>query len=671
MSEINLLDFIPEDLNKFYDTIQNIFPVCLKCQKPVFIQNIIDNKLVKIKIDCEYCQDSQKLTTEEYIDKLNALLPEKFKCAEHSEKLCYGFCQECNKWFCVECFKDHFSENHTLYVSQFKIRPTCQAHPQEPACFFEKDNGTYLCMKCDYQSKLDKLENNFFNNGRDDSTMGHCFRCLHYDFIAGSAFKLMSNINQSADDIMKEANEETKKLLEEKIENLKKAGLALKDNLIKVRYSNILISNGFLKGLPIYHVFKNIKKNFGENHTTFWAFEDLKSKYEDNEKNMTKEVLIELIDKICEICDTSLTTSEHKNLSEENDFNFKKESDLRIKEIKCIKTDFGHTISGIFLLKENERFLIFDSYEFKIYDAQTFKTIQGKLYQARISYINIVDEKRFIVAIKDYYELYEFQEDGKYKWTKTVNLEKIEPEKKPEKPEKKEKKKKSDSDSEENDDSDSDNSEENDDKKINSDINSIALLKDQTKIAVGQRTLITIREFETGKLIKKLENQHEGSVDHLFILTEGLGLNYLVSCCSCNNFCFWDIDSFDFIIKLDAEINSPTSYLLLDQDTMITGGSMIGYKIDLDEMEVAKDFSGDFMLLDSFAKLGDNEVLFATRDEETKTNNFYILDIDTMEYELHVKNIHSDLCQGCINLSDDKIISVSRDSTFKVWEIKN
>ena len=44
---------------------------------------------------------------------------------------------------------------------------------------------------------------------------------------------------------------------------------------------------------------------------------------------------------------------------------------------------------------------------------------------------------------------------------------------------------------------------------------------------------------------------------------------------------------------------------------MITGGSMIGYKIDLDELEVVKDFSGDFMLLDSFAKLSDNEVLFA------------------------------------------------------------
>lgn len=338
---------------------------------------------------------------------------------------------------------------------------------------------------------------------------------------------------------------------------------------------------------------------------------------------------------------------------------------MRIKEIKNVKLDFKDIVSGIFLLKENERFLIYDSYEFKIFDAHNFTIIQGKLYQSRISYINIVDEKKFIVAIRDYYELYEFQEDGKYKLIKTINLEKIEPEKKPEDLNKEKEKKKSESDS------DDDDSENNDDKKINSNINSIALLKDQTKIAVGQSTLITIREFETGKLIKKLENQHEGSVDYLFILTEGLGLNYLVSCCSCNNFCFWDIDSFNFILKLDAEINSPTSYLLVDQDTLITGGSMIGYKIDLEEMEVAKDFSGDFMLLDSFAKLSDNEVLFATRDEETNTNNFYILNLDTMEYEMHMKNIHNDLCQGCINLSEDKIISVSRDSTFKVWVIKN
>ena len=55
--------------------IQNLFPVCLKCQKPVFIKNIMDNKEVKIKIDCEYCQNSQMLTIDEYINQLNSLLP--------------------------------------------------------------------------------------------------------------------------------------------------------------------------------------------------------------------------------------------------------------------------------------------------------------------------------------------------------------------------------------------------------------------------------------------------------------------------------------------------------------------------------------------------------------------------------------------------------------------
>ena len=70
MSEIDLIDYLPEELHEYYNKIQNLFPVCLKCQKPVFIKNIIDNKVVKIKIDCEYCQNNQVLTTEEYINQL-------------------------------------------------------------------------------------------------------------------------------------------------------------------------------------------------------------------------------------------------------------------------------------------------------------------------------------------------------------------------------------------------------------------------------------------------------------------------------------------------------------------------------------------------------------------------------------------------------------------------
>ena len=659
MSEIDLIDYLPEELHEYYNKIQNLFPVCLKCQKPVFIKNIIDNKVVKIKIDCEYCQNNQVLTTEEYINQLFSLLPENFNCANHPEKICYGFCQECNKWLCVKCFKDHVADSHTLYLSQFKIRPNCLTHPEEKACFFEKDNGTYLCMKCDFKSKLDKLENNFFNNCKDDGIIGHCFRCLHYEFIGGSAHKIIGSLVCFAADKREESDEETKKLIQEKIDKLRDAKIFLTESIKKVRESNILIANGFLKSLPIYHVFKNIKHNMGENHTAFWAFEDVKSKIEDNEKNMTKELIFELIDQICDICYNHLTTSEHKKLSEENDFDFKDESKIRIKEIACKKFDLD--VRAVYLLEENERFLISGSSEFKIYNAKTLEEIQNKKYQSYISYINVVDKKRFIVSERDYYDLYEIQEDGIYKCTKTVTLEKIELEKNAKNEEKKEKKKQKSDSEDSDDDSDEDKNSEND---INSNISSIALLKDETKVAIGQGSLITIREFETGKLIKTLK-KHEGSVDILFYLKD-----YLISCCSCNNFCVWDLDTFELKACLDAEINSPNSYLLVDENTMITGGYMIAYKIDLEDLTAEKAFSGDFTLLDGFVKLNGDEIIFATMDGENNTNNIYLYDLDMMDYELQIKNVHNDICQGCISINEKKFISVSRDSTFKVWEIK-
>ena len=61
---------------------------------------------------------------------------------------------------------------------------------------------------------------------------------------------------------------------------------------------------------------------------------------------------------------------------------------------------------------------------------------------------------------------------------------------------------------------------------------------------------------------------------------------------------------------------------------------MIAYKIDLEKLTVKKAFSGDFMLLDAFVKLNESEIIFATMDDGTKTNNFYLYDLDIMEYEL-------------------------------------
>ena len=664
MSELNLTDYIPDDLKEFYKNIQNLFPVCLKCQKPVFIQNIMDNKVVKVKIDCEYCQNSQSLTIEDYINQLNALVPDKINCAKHAEKKCYGFCKECNNWLCDDCFKKHISDNHTLYLSQFKIRPFCAQHPEEKACFFQRDNGSYSCMKCDFKSKLDKLENNFFNNARDDRIMGHCFRCLYYEFIGNSTNRLILNFTKHAKEFMKDDNEENKKLFGEKIEILTQAKTFLDDSIKKVRESNILIANGFLKNLPNYHTFKNIKNNMGENHTMFWPVDDLKLEYEDYQDNMTKEKLIEFIDQITDICYKHLTTSMHQKLSEENDLDFVDESDILMKEIKCVKFNYERRLLGVKLLSENERFLIYSQVQFIIYDAKTFEQIQETLFTGNLSYIDVLDKNRFIAAIDDHYELYEWQET-QYKLGKTVTLEKVE--KKPVEKEKKEEKKKKS----ENDDSDSDsgsNSDKNSDDDINNSIDSIALLKDKTKIAVGQGSLITIREFETGKLIKTLK-KHEGGVGILFTLNKPPSLNYLISCCSCNNFCFWDLDTLEFLSCIDAEVLSPNSYLLLNDEFMLTGGFMIPYLIDLKKRTVTQAFSGNFSLLHGFVKLDDLTVIFATKDDGSKTNNFYLYYTFTKEYELQLKNIHNDICEGCISINSKQFISVSRDSTFKVWEI--
>ena len=442
----------------------------------------------------------------------------------------------------------------------------------------------------------------------------------------------------------------------------------------------------------------------GENHTTFWGFNDMIYEIEDKEKDMTKEILLVLIDKFINICENNITTGIHNKLSEENMFDFIDESDLKIKEIQCCKIE-KEDVSNIYLLEKDKSFLIHGSNYFNIYDSNTFKLLQSSIFFDKISYISIIDSKRFIVSFNKSYKLYKF-EDNKYNWTTIINLQDVNLEEfKKEmgivtksKDKKKQKKKKSnDSDSSDNEDnkknddksdkdedsdkdnkSDNDNDNESDEykegeinpKDINSDISAITLLKDETKIACGQGSLISIREYETGKLNKTLAN-HEGGIEILFTCN-----NYLVSCCSCNNLCFWDLNNFNLIKKLDAEISSPTSYLNIDDNYLITGGSMIGYKINLNKLEVEGTFSGGFMLMHALVQINDFEILIATQEYSTSCNNFYLVNLydieeDDTDVDLDMKNIHSDICEGCIKIDDKRFISVSRDCTFKVWSIKD
>ena len=665
MSELNLLDFIIEgskELEDFYYKIQNLFPVCLKCQKPVFLNNLKENKIVKVKIECPFCKNLETLTLKEYIEKLESLIPEKKYCKEHKDKLSYGFCQECDNWLCKECFIEHIPENHDLYQSQFKIRPACPEHPKEKASFYDPQQNKYFCNKCNFKPILDQLTNAYFYNLQDNKILSHCYRCLHYDFIITEARKDLNKLDILINKIL---NDKDSELGKEKSEKINHAYDLINKNIDEVRLNNLFIANSYLKSIPNYHVFKNIKNNMGENHKTFWGFNDMIYEIEDKEKDMTKETLLALIDKFISLCENNITTGIHNKLSEENMLNFPDESDLRVKETQSYKIDENEVRKG-YLLEKGKSFIIHGTDYFIIYDSNTFgKILEKKFLKNRISYISIIDNKRFLVSFEKHYEYYELKE-AKYECTKPaeiqrVNLDEFKKEMGIEVKPKKEKK--------DNDESDESSDEYDPDapfqpKDINGGIDAIVLLKDETKVAIGQGTLISIREFDTGKLIKTLV-KHEGGIEVLF--TVG---NYLVSSCSCNNLCFWNLDSLELEKCLDAGFKSPTAYIIIDEETMITGGDTGGSQIDLDLLKVVGDYSGDFMIIEGLVQLNDEEVIIATQDYSTSTNNFYLLNIYSMDISLHMKNVHNDICEACIKIDDNRFVSLCRDCTFKVWNIK-
>ena len=583
-------------------------------------------------------------------------------------------------------------KNHYLYQSQFKIRPTCVEHPKEKASFYNTQNNLYLCDKCNFKPILNQLTNAFYYNLQDDKNLSHCYRCLYYDFIITEARKDLYKLQELIKKILGKKESELAKEKTEKVEN---AYNLINNNINEVRFNNLFIANCYLKSMPNYHIFKNIKNNMGENHTTFWAFNDMIYEIKDKEKDMTKETLLELIDKFINICENNITTGVHSKLSEQNMLDFIDESDLKVKELKCYKIEHDDVSNG-FVLEKNKTFLIHGSNYFTIYDSNTFENIRDTIIFDDITYISIIDTKRFLVSFSKKYTLYNLEDDI-YKVPKSVELQdvNIDEFKKEMGIETKEKKKKNSYDNDENDknqkeekrDKDKDNNKDDDEedieddsdsykegqinpKDINSYISAITLLKDETKIACGQGSLISIREFEAGKLIKTLAN-HEGGITILFICN-----NYLVSCCTCNNLCFWDLNSFNLIKKLDAEISSPTSYIITEDNYLITCGAMIGYKISLDNLEVERTFSGNFLLIHAIVQINDFQILISTQDYSTSCNNFYLINLDDIvdddtEVTLHMKNVHSDICEGCIKLDDKRFVTISRDCTFKVWSIKD
>ena len=72
--------------------------------------------------------------------------------------------------------------------------------------------------------------------------------------------------------IIKILKDKEKELANEKMEKITKAFDLINNNIKVVRFNDLFITNCYLKRMPNYHAFKNIKNNMGENHKIFWSF---------------------------------------------------------------------------------------------------------------------------------------------------------------------------------------------------------------------------------------------------------------------------------------------------------------------------------------------------------------------------------------------------------------
>ena len=133
-------------------------------------------------------KEYETLTLNDYIKKLEELIPVKNNWENHKDKLCYGFCQDCNIWLCKNCFIKHIPNNHYLFQSHFKISPTCVNIPMKKQVFIILKIYIYainVILNLYYQ-----LTNTFYYNLQDEQILlSHFYRCLHYDFIITEARK--------------------------------------------------------------------------------------------------------------------------------------------------------------------------------------------------------------------------------------------------------------------------------------------------------------------------------------------------------------------------------------------------------------------------------------------------------------------------------------------------
>ena len=119
---------------------KGIFPICPKCKNFPKLK-ITDKNPALLKINCS-CSYNAEIPTKQYISFLNESNPSREKCHSHTTKIGDQYCNDCQKWLCIECIKNHQIEKkaHLLSLTQINFDFFCSLH--------KNNENEYYCITC-------------------------------------------------------------------------------------------------------------------------------------------------------------------------------------------------------------------------------------------------------------------------------------------------------------------------------------------------------------------------------------------------------------------------------------------------------------------------------------------------------------------------------------------
>ena len=241
---------------------KSLMPFCPICYSFPDIK-ILSAQPDKIEIHCS-CGFDQVNSIKEYLSQLTHLQKENPKCElapSHNDINAYEFCNQCNKWICLQCKKSH-CDDHISNECELKIRTMCIKHIDKKYEYYCEDCKEHLCIVCKGEHVHHKIV--ILSEYIDDKE----FEEIRLTIEKGNKY-LKEYYTVLKDNAINKLKEEIKK-----IQFAFEHSFNVNNDILTLVS---LFSESFHKEAPNYNIMKNIKANSSFQYRTFQPLENMKT----------------------------------------------------------------------------------------------------------------------------------------------------------------------------------------------------------------------------------------------------------------------------------------------------------------------------------------------------------------------------------------------------------